>query len=430
MKPVFTKIVATLGPSSSSSDQIGALMWAGANAFRLNFSHGTRAEQQQRIETIRRLAQKAKRHFSILADMQGPKLRVGEFSNGAVVLKNNQEFRLDMKLEKGNIHRVNLPHPEIYQVVKKGMMLLLNDGQIKLQVKDFGKDYIQTKVLIGGVLSDHKGVNIPNVILPISSLTEKDKQDLKFALKNNVDWICLSFVQKPEDVIYARKLIKDKAGIIVKIEKPSAIDNLEKIVALTDAVMVARGDLGVECPIEKVPTMQRQIVDVCRKAGKPVIVATQMLESMINAPVPTRAEVSDIATAVYEGADCVMLSAETASGQYPVQSVTMMRRVIDEIQNDPYYIKSMGKTSLPEDKTIASAITSGMKNMINVLDHPACIATYSITGKTALRASRERTSAPILSLTPEERITEIAQMLSGSCITNAAIQNAKKLLEA
>lgn len=413
MKQMFTKIVATLGPATSTPDKIEDLMLAGVDVFRMNFSHGTQAEQKQRYQTIRRLAKKHNRFISILADMQGPKLRVGTFAEGKITLKKGQTFTLDMNKDPGTPDRVLLPHPEIYRAVKKGMTLLLNDGQIQLSVTAVSRTALTTKVLVGGVLSDHKGVNLPDVVLPISALTAKDKQDLDFALKLGVDWVCLSFVQQPADVKQARQIIGDRAGIIVKIEKPSAILNLNAIVDLADGVMVARGDLGVECPIETVPALQHQIVDTCRRAGKPVIVATQMLESMISAPVPTRAEVSDVATAVYEGADCVMLSAETAAGQYPVQAVKMMRQIIDKIQVDGYYVRAMEMHTLPPDKTVASAITSCMKNMVQVLDKPACIATYSVSGKTTMRVSRERAPVPILGLTPNEKIANRLALVWG-----------------
>lgn len=409
----FTKIVATLGPSSSTEEKITALMKAGASTFRLNFSHGTHDEQKERFDTIRNLAQKQKKHYSILADLQGPKLRVGAFQNGSVILKSGQEFTFDMSKEKGDETRVALLHPEIYKTVKKGSVLLLNDGQIKLSVKSVTAKVIKTEVIVGGILSDHKGVNLPDVLLPISALTEKDIQDLKFALKLGVDWLCLSFVQTPEDIKLAKKMIEGKAGIIVKIEKPSAIQHLKEIIDQADGVMVARGDLGVECPIETVPTMQRRIVEMCHHMGKPVIVATQMLESMINAPVPTRAEVSDVATAVYEGVDCVMLSAETAAGKYPVQAVKMMSRVIEEVQQAGDYAKNMESRSLPPDNTVASAITAGMKNIIQVLNKPALIATYSVTGKTTFRAARERINIPILGLTPDKKIADKLALVWG-----------------
>ncbi len=435
----FTKIVATLGPSSSGREKISALMRAGVNVFRLNFSHGSHDEHKERYSFIRELATKNNMHYSVLADLQGPKLRIGCFASGNITLKNGQKFRMDMDNTLGDEKRVSLMHPEIFAVLKKGMMLLLNDGQIQLQVTNFGKDYVNTKVIVGGPLSDHKGVNVPDVVLPISALTEKDKKDLQFALKLGVDWVCLSFVQKPEDVKMARDLIGDKAGIIVKIEKPSALMYLNEIINLADGIMVARGDLGVECPIESVPALQRQIIDTCRLAGKPVIVATQMLESMIQAPVPTRAEVSDVATAVYEGADCVMLSAETAAGRYPVQAVTMMHRIISQIQDDTYYPHAMEVNSMPPDTTIASAITSSMKQMVKVLEKPACIATYSISGKTTLRAARERALVPILGLTPDTKIANRMALVWGvrpfvtknlkdmTAVSPVAVETAKEL---
>ena len=409
----FTKIVATLGPASSAPQQINALMKAGVRAFRLNFSHGTQLDQKQRIDTIRALAARHKIHCAVIADIQGPKLRIGAFEKHEIILKKGQSFRLDLSDIPGNEARCPLPHPEIYRAVKRGMCLLLNDGQIRLQIERVGRDYLMTKVIVGGVLSDHKGVNVPDVALPISALTKKDISDIKFALKQRVDWICLSFVQKPADIKQAKLLIADKAGIIAKIEKPAALAHLDEIIALADGAMVARGDLGVECPIERVPTLQRRIVEACRKAGKPVIVATQMLESMIKAPVPTRAEVSDVATAVYEGADCVMLSAETASGQYPIQAVSVMQKIIDTIQSDTYYAQAMAANTLPPDRSVASAITSGMRNMVRVLSRSACIATYSISGKTTLRAARERIPVPILGLTPDARIADRLALVWG-----------------
>lgn len=404
MKNTFTKIVATLGPATTGKDKIKALALAGVNVFRMNFSHGDYETHRQNLTAIRELAQENNTHYSIFADLQGPKLRVGTFKAGAVELKEGQAFRMDMNDEPGDETRVALMHPEIFAVLHPGMLLLLNDGQIQLRVIDFGTDYVNTNVIVGGKLSDHKGVNVPDVTLPISALTPKDKKDLEYALEIGADWICLSFVQQPEDVIQARKLIDGRAGIIVKMEKPAALAHLDDIIDLADGVMVARGDLGVECPIESVPTLQRRIIEKCRMSGKPVIVATQMLESMISAPVPTRAEVSDVATAVYEGADAVMLSAETAVGAYPVQAVMMMKRIITQIQKDPYFIHAMERTSMPPDKTIASAITSSMVQMIKVLENPGCIVTYSVSGKTTLRASRERPMIPILSMTTNERI--------------------------
>lgn len=439
MKLPMTKIVATLGPATSGKERIRALARAGVNVFRLNFSHGDHETHKMNYDAIREIAAENQTHYSILADLQGPKLRVGNFKNDKVTLEIGQKFRLDMKDELGDETRVSLMHPEIFAVLKKKMMLLLNDGQIQLCVNEFGKDYVDTTVVVGGVLSNHKGVNVPDVILPISALTNKDKEDLKFALEMGADWICLSFVQQPEDVKMARELIKDKSNIIVKIEKPAALKHLDEIIMLTDGIMVARGDLGVECPLEAVPGIQRSIIEKCRAQGKPVIVATQMLESMISAPVPTRAEVSDVAIAVFEGADAVMLSAETAMGSYPVQAVATMHRIIMTVQQDPYYKKAMEAFSMPPDKTVASAITSSMKQMVKVLENPACIVTYSVSGKTTLRAARERLMIPILNLTVDERVANKMALVWGvssivteclrdmSAVTPIAIESAKEL---
>ncbi len=413
MQHQLTKIVATLGPSSAGKEKIMALADAGANVFRLNFSHGTHETHKTNYDIIREIGHETNRHFSILADMQGPKLRVGQFEDGFTNLQNGQKFRLDMKPELGNNTRVPLMHPEIFAVLKKDMTLLLNDGQIQLRVDAFDKDYVDTTVLCGGLLSDNKGVNVPDVVLPISALTSKDLIDLEFALNLGVDWICLSFVQQPEDVRLARRLIGNRASIIVKIEKPAALNHIDEIIDLTDGIMVARGDLGVECPLEAVPSMQREIVEKCRLKGKPVIVATQMLESMIHAPVPTRAEVSDVATAVFEGVDAVMLSAETAAGEFPVQAVAMMKKIIMNVQNDAAYRKTLNSFSMPPDHTIASAITSAMKQLVKVLERPSCIVTYSISGTTTIRAARERVMVPILNMTISEQVANKLALIWG-----------------
>ena len=327
-----TKILATIGPSSATREQIEKLLDAGADAFRINFSHGTHAEHKARIKIIRELEKEKGRFVSILADLQGPKLRVGSFKNDSILLKEGQEFRLDMNPELGDETRVCLPHKEIFEALKVGDELLLNDGYIVLTVKACDKKCAVTKVKVGGALSSHKGVNLPNTELNISAITDKDKDDLKFALKMGVDWIGLSFVQRPEDVLQAKKLVDGKAWIISKLEKPSAIEQLSEIIQASDAIMVARGDLGVECPLQVVPVLQKRIISACRKYARPVIVATQMLESMIYNPTPTRAEVSDVATAVYDGADTIMLSAETAAGKYPVESVKMMHKIVNEVE--------------------------------------------------------------------------------------------------
>jgi len=405
-----TKILATIGPASASKEQIEKLLDAGVDGFRFNFSHGTHAEHKERYELVRKLAKAKKRHVSILADMQGPKLRVGDFKDGQVLLQEGQDFILDLNTELGDDKRVNLPHPEIFAALKSGDDLLLNDGNIVLHVEDCTHSMARTKVVVGGVLSGHKGVNLPNTQLPISAITPKDEKDMKFALKLGVDWIGMSFVQSAEDVRRARKLIKDKAWLISKLEKPSAIDELEEIVQLSDAIMVARGDLGVECPLPTVPVLQKRIVNACRKYSRPVIVATQMLESMIYNPTPTRAEVSDVATAVYDGADTVMLSAETAAGKYPVEAVTMMRNIITQVESDPLFdnfMENMRKSHCCDNE--ADAITYAASDVSSVLKKVAAIVTYTTSGFTTLLTARERPNLPIIAVTPN---IEVAQKMA------------------
>jgi len=405
-----TKILATIGPASASKEQIEKLLDAGVDGFRFNFSHGTHAEHKERYELVRKLAKARKRHVSILADMQGPKLRVGDFKDGQVLLKEGQNFVLDLDTTLGDEHRVNLPHPEIFAALKAGEDLLLNDGNIVLHVEECNHSMARTRVVVGGILSGHKGVNLPNTQLPISAITPKDEKDMKFALKLGVDWIGMSFVQSAEDVKRARKLIKDKAWLISKLEKPSAIDELDEIVQLSDAIMVARGDLGVECPLPTVPVLQKRIVNACRKYARPVIVATQMLESMINNPTPTRAEVSDVATAVYDGADTVMLSAETAAGKYPVEAVTMMRNIIIQVESDPLFnnfMQSMRKSHCCDNE--ADAITYAASDIPSVLKNVAAIVTYTTSGFTTLLTARERPNLPIIAVTPS---IEVAQKMA------------------
>ena len=400
-----TKIIATIGPATATREKLEQLIDAGADAFRFNFSHGTHAEHKERFKLVRKISKEKNVRISVLADLQGPKLRVGEFKDGKITLVNGAKFILDMKDELGTTERVTLPHPEIFKALKVGDVLLLNDGNIRLQVKECDKNHAVTKVLVGGVLSGHKGVNLPNIHLPISALTEKDKKDLDFALKLGVDWVCLSFVQKAEDVKYVKKLINGKAWIISKLEKPSAIDELEEIVKLSDAVMVARGDLGVECPLPAVPVMQKRIVATCRKYGRPVIVATQMLESMINAPTPTRAEVSDVATAVYDGADTVMLSAETAAGQFPIEAVSMMHSTIEQVENDSLFYRLMRNSNINnccEDE--ADAISCAASDLASSLNNVAAIITFTTSGLTTLLTARERPDLPILAVTPDEEV--------------------------
>lgn len=405
-----TKILATIGPSSSTREQIEKLIDAGVDGFRFNFSHGTHEEHKERYDIVRKLEKEKKVHISILADMQGPKLRVGEFKDDKVFLKEGQSFVLDMDKVPGDITRVNLPHPEIFAAVKPGDDLLLNDGSIVLEVEEANDHMMRTTVKVGGYLSSHKGVNLPNTQLNISAITEKDKEDLKFALKLGVDWIGMSFVQSADDVRYARELIGDKAWLISKLEKPSAIDDLEQIIELSDAIMVARGDLGVECPLPTVPVLQKRIVTACRKYARPVIVATQMLESMINNPSPTRAEVSDVATAVYDGADVVMLSAESAAGKYPVEAVKMMNSIITQVEADPLFYKHMENSRVhPCCCGEADAITFAASEISDVLKNVSAIVTYTTSGFTTLLAARERPTQPILAVTPD---TEVARRMA------------------
>ncbi len=413
MKKPFTKIIATLGPATSSKERIYELVKAGANVFRLNFSHGTLAGHRQNFDYIRQVEKELDQPIGVIADMQGPKLRVGQFKDGSVVLKEGAAFRLDMDSALGDETRVTLPHQEIFDAIEEGTYLLLNDGNIRLRVTEVGAHHANTLVITGGILSDHKGVNVPGVTLPINALTDKDLIDLENALEMGVDWIALSFVQRPEDLIMAREKIKGRAWIITKIEKPAALNNLKEIIDLSDAVMVARGDLGVESPLEDLPSLQKQIVGLCREQGKPVIIATQMLESMIHNPTPTRAEVSDVATAVYDGVDCVMLSGETAVGEYPVMTVSMMRKIIAHTEEDPLYKKQMEIISLPPDHLVASAITSSIPNMARVLDKAACVVTYSMSGSTTLRVARERAGIPILSLTTDEKVMHRCTLVWG-----------------
>ncbi|MDX1540705.1 MAG: pyruvate kinase, partial [Geminicoccaceae bacterium] len=331
------KILATLGPSSASPERIGELVDAGADAFRFNFSHGTHEQHQARYDAVRAVEEARGRPIAVVMDVQGPKLRVGEFNDGSVQLRAGQRFRLDLDGEAGNQDRVELPHPEIFETVGAGDRLLLDDGKIRLEVKEVASRTIDTVVEAGGALSDHKGVNLPDVVLPLSPLTEKDRSDLAFGIDMGVDWVALSFVQRPEDVAEARRLTGGRAALMAKIEKPAAIERLTEIIELSDGIMIARGDLGVELPPEDVPSLQKKIIRAARDAGKPVVVATQMLESMIRAPAPTRAEASDVATAAYDGADAMMLSAETAVGDYPVEAVAMMDRILAKVERDPLY---------------------------------------------------------------------------------------------
>ncbi len=392
------KIIATLGPASSDADGIAALFEAGADIFRLNFSHGSHDDHRRNVETIRALERELHHPIAILMDLQGPKLRIGTIKGGEIDLVEGAELRLDLDRAQGDISRVSLPHPEIFAAVQPGSDLLLNDGKLRLRVLESGEDFARTEVITGGPLTDRKGVNVPGVLLPLSPLTEKDRKDLAFGLDLEVDWVGLSFVQRPEDIAEARRLIAGRAAILAKIEKPAAIAQIDALVEQADAIMVARGDLGVEMPPEEVPSRQKQLIRACRLAGKPVVVATQMLESMIHAPSPTRAEASDVATAVYDGADAVMLSAETAAGDYPVEAVAMMNRIAVRTEADPLYRALIHALNPEPEATAPDAISAAAAQVATTIEASA-IVSYTTSGSTALRAARERPDVPILVLT-------------------------------
>ena len=393
------KIIATLGPASSSAEAIRDLFVAGADVFRLNFSHGRVEEHRERLEILRRLERQTRRPIGALLDLQGPKLRIGRFEEGRIRLREGRTFRLDLDDAPGSEERVRLPHPEVFAALRPGVDLLLDDGRIRLSVKASGANFADTLVRTGGSLSDNKGVNVPDVVLPLSPFTGKDEQDLKVGLELGVDWVAPSFIQRPQDVTELRRRIEGRAAIMVKLEKPAALERLDEIVALSDAVMVARGDLGVELPPERVPSAQKAIVRECRAAGRPVVVATQMLESMIEAPVPTRAEASDVASAVYDGVDAVMLSGETAVGRYPAEAVSIMDRIIRHVERDAHY-RQVVDANLPTPRaTTADAICAATRRIAETIPVAATV-TYTSSGFSALRAARERPKAPILSLTP------------------------------
>src|SRR5580658_94757 len=394
-----TKIIATLGPASSTPEVLARLFQAGADVFRLNFSHGTHEDHAKRFAMIRDLEQRFDRPIGILADVQGPKLRVGRFAGGRAHLQTGRPFRLDLNATPGDSNRVNLPHPEIIEAASIGMTLLIDDGKLRLRVVHKRPDALETEVVVGGPISDHKGVNVPDVVLPIPALTEKDRDDLEFAVTHGANYIGLSFVQRPQDVAEAKELIGGRAWTMVKLEKPRALDNLDAILELTDAVMVARGDLGVELPPEEVPLAQKRIVRLARQLGKPVVVATQMLESMITAPAPTRAEASDVATAVFDGADAVMLSGETAAGQYPFEAVNMMDRIVARVEQDAGW-RSMIDSSRPApEHSAAGAIASAASQVVHTIGARAIVA-FTASGSTALRVARERPDSPVIGLTP------------------------------
>jgi pyruvate kinase len=393
------KILATLGPASGDAKMIRRLMLAGADAFRINMSHGDQKQKAKLVESIRALEKEFHRPTTILFDLQGPKLRVGHFEGGRTILEKGNRFIFDRDDRAGDSKRVQLPHAELFESVRPGTNILIDDGKVRLNVLEAGEGQIVSEIKVGGPVSDNKGVNVPDVVVPIPALTDKDRDDLQFALEQRADWIALSFVQRPEDVAEARTLIGDRAALLAKIEKPAAIDRLNDIIALADAVMVARGDLGVELPPEQVPPLQNKIVACARQFGKPVVVATQMLESMVTSPTPTRAEVSDVATAIYDGADAVMLSAESATGQYPCEAVQMMDRIATSVERDPSYQARIHFTQTRLEATTADALAGSARQIASTISATAMVC-YTSSGATARRIARERPHVPLLAMSP------------------------------
>jgi len=408
------KILATLGPASRSPEMIEKLVRAGADAFRVNMSHGDHETHAQTIASIRAVEKEIHRPIAILCDLQGPKLRVGQFKGGKAVIRHSGHFTLDRNPELGDETRVCLPHPELFGILEKGQRLLIDDGKLRLKVIEASQDAILCSAEVGGVIMDRKGVNVPDAVVPVPALTEKDRRDLAFALDQSADWIALSFVQRPEDVAEARKLMGgSNTALMAKIEKPAAIDRLAEIIELADGIMVARGDLGVELNPEEVPPLQKRIVAATRRSGKPVVVATQMLESMIESPAPTRAEVSDVANAVYDGADAVMLSAETASGAWPVEAVTIMDRIAGQVERDPGYRQQVSFADIMPDRTTADALAHSCASIAESLPIAGVIV-FTGSGSTARRVARERPAAPMLVLTPSQKIARKLALLWGA----------------
>ncbi len=424
------KILATLGPNSSSSEIIENIFTAGCDVFRLNFSHGSVETHRKNLENIRNLEKKYNHATCILADLQGPKLRVGEFKNSKEELKQGQKFILDLSSEEGNNQRVNFPHADIYDNLTPNTTLLINDGRIRLQVIEQHKEKLVTEVLNDGIISNNKGVNIPDVILPIESLTNKDKSDLQKAIEMNVDWVALSFVQQADDIMKLKKIVDGKVLVMAKIEKPSAVKNIDEIIKVADGIMIARGDLGVEMPPEKVPIVQKNIIKRCRFFGKPVVVATQMLESMISSLVPTRAEASDVANAIYDGTDAVMLSGESAVGEYPIESVSTMNNIIENVEKDTNNFNleiNNSQTNKKIDNT--DAITNAAYSIAKNADAKAII-TFSVSGKTTLRMARERAPVQIIGLSPNIKTARKMQIIWGvnSCYSNKDAVNTTEMV--
>jgi pyruvate kinase len=407
------KIVATVGPASNAPDMLKALFLAGVDTFRLNFSHGTQADHAKVHAAIRALEAEVGRPIAILQDLQGPKIRIGTIRDGKIAVAAGDKIRFVRTGSDGDANAIPLPHPEVFAAIMPGQDLLIDDGRVRTRVTGLGDEHIDATVVTGGTISNRKGVNLPGTVLNLSPLTEKDRADLEFGLELGVDWVALSFVQRPEDVIEARGLIKDRAGVMAKIEKPAALSQIDGIIRLVDALMVARGDLGVEIPHEEVPGRQKELVRACRIAAKPVIVATQMLESMVNAPTPTRAEASDVATAIYDGADAVMLSAESASGQYPREAVAMMDRIIVSTERHALYHSLIAAGSDIEEDSAPHAVAAAAAGLAESIGAKAIVG-FTSSGTTVARISRKRPSLPILAVTPELQVARRMALMWGA----------------
>lgn len=424
-----TKILATIGPASSSPEMIKALFEAGADVFRINMSHNSPAELNAKVRAIRDLEESVGRPIAILADLQGPKIRLGKLPGEEREVHKGDKLRLVQKAIVESGDDIPVPHPEIFAAIQAGESLLIDDGKIRLMVVDADKDSAIAEVVVAGTLKNRKGINLPDTVLPISAMTEKDRSDLDAALQLGMDWIALSFVQRPDDMADLRKIVGQRAGCLAKIEKPRAIDWLPEILDLSDALMVARGDLGVELPVQEVPGKQKHITKMARKAGKPVVVATQMLESMITAPVPTRAEVTDVANAVFDGADAVMLSAESAAGQYPVEAVSMMDKIAMTVEGDPQYVPIMNSQRNEPESTTPDAIMAAVHEVTSTI-HARAVVCWTKSGSTALRAARERSDAPIIALTPQLEVSRRLSLVWGlHCIYTEDAQDLDDMVD-
>jgi pyruvate kinase len=423
------KIVATVGPATDSPEMLNALLLAGVDTFRLNFSHGSQSDHAKVHAAIRKLEQDVGHPIGILMDLQGPKIRIGTLRGGKIAVEAGETIRFVLSGSDGDRSAIPLPHPEIFAAVAPGHDLLIDDGRIRARINVVGRDFIEANVIVGGTISNNKGVNLPGTVLDLSPLTAKDRDDLEFGLKLGVDWVALSFVQKPSDVIEARSLIGDRAGLMTKIEKPAALERIDDIIRLSDAIMVARGDLGVEIPHEDVPGRQKELVRACRLAVKPVIVATQMLDSMVAAPTPTRAEASDVATAIYDGADAVMLSAESATGRYPREAVEMMDRIIRSTEQHKMYRSIVEATEPGEEQTPPHAVATAAADLASVI-RAGAIVTYTSSGTTAARVARKRPSLPILAITPNRDVSRRLCLLWGAhSVLSEDVRNYEEMVE-